>query len=279
MAYQHVHQDDVPRFDQVAQRGFSRYSFNPQVRQLARARVDQQTPFGLARTIGVNLAWHRSSERRERQRSASSLFIVEEDVVDTLGLTAEATARPASRVLLRYGVEVYRDHVASDRTDLDTSTGASTARRGLYPDGARASSVAAFFAGTLDAGATSVDGGIRASRYAVRADDPQFGKIALSPRALVGHAAVSHAFAPSLRAFLSVSQAFRAPNVDDASALGPFDFGIEVPSPWLKPERSLAAEAGFKVRVSWASLTFSAYRMNLEALIDRVRSQLDGQEF
>ena len=41
VAYDHVYQDDVPRWDQVAQRGYSRYAFDPQVRQFAFARLDQ----------------------------------------------------------------------------------------------------------------------------------------------------------------------------------------------------------------------------------------------
>ncbi|NJO03611.1 MAG: TonB-dependent receptor plug domain-containing protein, partial [Bacteroidia bacterium] len=38
VAYQHVHQRDVPRYDQVAQRGFQIYEFDPQARQLGYLR-------------------------------------------------------------------------------------------------------------------------------------------------------------------------------------------------------------------------------------------------
>ena len=61
LAYQSLRQSDVPRWDQVAQRGYLRYGFDPQERQLAYAR--SQTFF--------SHRWLRQSRRPSRSRGRS----------------------------------------------------------------------------------------------------------------------------------------------------------------------------------------------------------------
>jgi hemoglobin/transferrin/lactoferrin receptor protein len=53
---------------------------------------------------------------------------------------------------------------------------------------------------------------------------------------------------------------------------------VEVPSPGLDPERSVAIEAGVKWRADRTSAALSLWRTNLDALIDRVRARLDGSD-
>jgi outer membrane receptor protein involved in Fe transport len=64
--------------------------------------------------------------------------------------------------------------------------------------------------------------------------------------------------------------------VDDLSTLGRFDFGVEVPSPDLLPERSVNYELGFKSRMSRLATAVSVYRNNLSDLIDRVPAEYQG---
>jgi outer membrane receptor protein involved in Fe transport len=84
--------------------------------------------------------------------------------------------------------------------------------------------------------------------------------------------------------FGSASQAFRAPNIDDLSTLGAFDYGIEVPPGALAPERSLAIEGGLKLHRRQVAGSAAVYRMGLRDLIDRERTTfhgspvLDGQD-
>ncbi len=283
VSYQHLHQADVPRWDQVAQRGFARYAFDPQVRQLASGTWEWFPASGALARVGAGVSWHHSRERRERQSRGSSVSSVEQDTVGTWSATATAETRAFHDWTLVAGIDAYRDGVGSWRRDRDTALGIEVSRRGLYPDGARASSAAAFVTGSWSRGALHLDVGGRYSRYSVSADDRTFGSIDLSPSATVASVAAGCRVAPGLELVGSVAQSFRAPNVDDVSTLGLFDYGIEVPSPDLSPERGLAVEGGVRARVDRVAFSASLFRTSLRDLIDRVPSSyadslyLEGQ--
>ncbi len=279
VSYQHLHQDDVPRWDQVAQRGFARYSFDPQVRQLASGTWEWFPGSGPFARVDAGLSWHRSRERRERQTRGSSMLIVEQDTVRTLGATLSAETRPVRGWTLLVGTDIYRDSIGSWRRDRDTLAGSEVLKRGLYPDDSRASSADAFVTGSWSHGPLHLDIGARHSRYNVTADDSTFGSIDLSPSATVGSVAASYRLTPGFQLVGSVSQSFRAPNVDDVSTLGLFDYGIEVPSPNLSPERAIGYEAGFRARVGRVAFSAAAFRTSLRDLIDRVPSSYNDSQY
>jgi len=274
--YHHVHQDDVPRYDQVAQRGFARWSFDPQARQLAWTRITHATHTAWANTVSMTSSWQRSFERRERQARESPLLVVEEDTVDTVGLLVEGRGAPRSWLAVRYGLDVYRDRIRSGRIDRDTASGAVQARRGLYPDGARAGSTELFAVASVQHGRFLMDAGARRTWTSVEADDALFGRLALAPAATIGSLASGFRLGGGWSLYGTVAQAFRAPNVDDVSTLGAFDFGVEVPGLGLVPERSVSLEGGVKLQTGRAQLTAAAWRLSLVDLIDRVRSTYLG---
>lgn len=160
-------------------------------------------------------------------------------VVET---SVQVQSAPLRAWSLVSGVDYTHDRVGSWRRDTDLVTSLTRERRGLYPDGATADSVAVFTHSSLRVGATTVDGGVRFARYAVDASDASFGALKIQPSALVGSVAAMHDVGSGVSVVGSAAQAFRAPNVDDLSTLGGFDFGVEVPSAGLAPERSVALE-------------------------------------
>ncbi len=274
--FQNVHQFDVPRYDQVAQRGYAVYSFDPQIRRLGYIELDQRFDTPGFDTLRLTASWHRSEEGRVRRRKTSVVETREKDVVSTLGLAADMGGRLTPWLAWHGGAELYDDVVRSSRTDTNLATGGSTPVRGLYPDGSTRRSVAAFAMATIASGRWAVDTGARYTRDDVRAEDPVFGPTALAPDAIVGSVAARVALTSWASAFGSIAQAFRAPNIDDLSTLGAFDFGVEVPPEGLKPERSLAFEGGVKIAASRVTAAVTAYRMNLEDLIEREPTTFNG---
>ena len=276
LAYQQVRQSDVPRYDQVAQRGYLRYGFDPQDRQLAYARSQTFFSHRWVRQIEATLSLQRSVEGRLRQRRGESLEIRERDEVKTLGLLLEARSEPRPGWRATSGVEVYHDRVASSAVSSDLGTGVTTARRGLYPDGATATSLAAFTLHTLDLGRLGLTVGGRLNSCAIAADDPVVGPIDVRPRALVGNASALYRLAEGQHLVAAVNSGFRAPNVSDIGSLGPFDFGVEVPSPDLEPERSLTFELGHKARMGPVASALAVFVTNLSDIIERVPSSYLG---
>lgn len=275
-AYQQHEQDDVPRYDQVAQRGFARYAFDPQVRQLGWGRWERFSSAPWVSTLRATASLQRSDERREYRRQSSSILTAERDEVLTSGLSVEVQSRLHPALSLVSGVEHYADTVDSSRRDLDQSSLQEIERRGLYADGATSSSLAVFSQATLNRSRWRVDGGVRVTRIDVSAPDARFGSARVSPVTPTSSVGALFTVSEGVRLFGSVSQAFRAPNIDDLSSLGQFDFGIEVPSPNLRPESSVMVEGGVKMHKSIGGASVAVYRTSLDNLIERVPGLLDG---
>ncbi len=217
LAYDHVYQDDVPRWDQVAQRGYARYAFDPQVRQFAFARLDQTRPGSRLTAWSVTTAWIRSRERRERQRVGSSVLTAEQDTVNTYAVTAEARSTPLAGLTIVAGAELYDDSVDSWRVDSNSSAGTSVSMRGLFPDDAGALFAAGFGLASYRRGRVGADLGARYTWTRVRAEDPVFGNVDVSPGAWVGSGALAYELADGIGAY-RVCRRDSAPRISTTSA-------------------------------------------------------------
>ncbi|HSP90999.1 MAG TPA: TonB-dependent receptor [Vicinamibacterales bacterium] len=274
--FQSVYQEDVPRFDQVAQRGYDVYEFDPQSRRLGYVQWQQLVSSAWLDLSRVTLSWQRSDEGRRRRRTGSDVETTESDTVATAGVSADLHGRLAGRARWSAGFEAYHDTVRSWRLDTNLATGVSKPMRGLYPDGATRLSVAAFALGHFSFGRAGVDVGARYTRDDVEADDQLFGPLAITPDAIVGSVSVLVPLGRGVNAFGSVAQAFRAPNIDDLSTLGAFDYGVEVPPIHLDPERSISIEGGLKANTPRMAASFAAFRLQLRDLIDRLPATFEG---
>jgi outer membrane cobalamin receptor len=278
LAYQHVKQKDVPRYDQVAQRGYATYSFDPQIRQSGYARLQRFFGDEWLRSVQLTGSLHRSIEERITQKGGDTVIVNERDEVDTRGLTLELRADPGKLWEIIAGIEYYYDCVHSWKKELDTSTQTETGERGLYADGATSSSIALFVSNGFYFDRLSLTAGGRVSAFTVSTVDEEFGDLDITPRALVGDLSALYALHPEHHVSLGVNTGFRAPNINDVSSFGSFDFGIEVPSSDLSPERSLTVEAGLKSRMHILSASVALYKTFLFDLIDRVESTYRGEE-
>ena len=274
--FQSVYQVEVPRFDQVAQRGYDVYEFDPQSRRLGYLQWQQVVAAGWLDLTRLTVSWQRSDEGRRRRRTGSSIETTESDTVATAGFSADLYGRLAGTSAWSAGVEVYHDTVRSWRRDTNLATGASKPMRGLYPDGSTRLSVSAFAMGHVPLWRAALDIGARYTHDDVQADEPVFGPSSITPQAVVGSASVLVPLGRGLSAFGSVAQAFRAPNIDDLSTLGPFDFGIEVPPSSLEPERSVAFELGIKANTPGIAANVAIFRLELRDLIDRLPAAFEG---
>jgi outer membrane receptor protein involved in Fe transport len=275
-SYQHHRQDEVPRYDQVVDRGFARSSFDPQERQVGSVRYERALRGLWASTVRAIGSLQRTTEQRKYQPGQSDVVTTERDEVRVGGLSVEVQSRPLRSVSMVSGFDYYRDSVDSRRRDARDTTNQVEDRRGLYADGATARSMALFTHATLTRSRWLVDAGVRVSRIEVSVPESAVGPSQIAPTNVIGSAGGLLTVVDGVRLFGSVSQAFRAPNIDDLSSLGPFDFGVEVPSPHLRPETSLAAEGGVKLRSGRAGASLSVYRTSLSQLIDRVPGLFNG---
>lgn len=275
-AYQDLRQDSVPVYHKVRLENFRYNQFNPQRRQLGYLRLEGFYTYRWLQSVQVTASWQRQPEGRQSQKNDSPTAVLERDETTTQGLTVLALSEPTRFWQIRSGVEVYSDFVRSNRVDRNTQTGAETAKRGLYPDRATMSSLAAFTLHTLTFDRLTLTGGGRYNTYQITIPEQTLGKTSISPSALVGNLGLSYALIPSVRVVASVQSAFRSPNIDDMGTLGIVDFRYETPNNNLQAERSLNTEAGVKVRTGRFSASVLGYYNRLSNFIGRVRMGRDS---
>ncbi|HEX5667610.1 MAG TPA: TonB-dependent receptor [Chitinophagaceae bacterium] len=274
-SFQQLAQQDVDLFDQVTQRGYAISKIDPQKRQLAYLRWEAYMRSFIADQVRVTISRQVSTERRVRQRTNSPVTNYEYDQVITGGVQAEFEKKVSKNWKMINGLDVYSDDVESSAFDA-TSSGSVNTKRGLYADGSSMFAFSAFSHHQLRFGRFDLTGGLRLNKYTVNIPDTVFGEVSLKPFALAVDAGIMYNINNEWKLTAGLSTGYRTPNVNDLSSFGKFDFGTEVPSPDLEPEKSFNKEIGIK-RVSEKSyLHLTAYHNKLTDLIDRVRATYEG---
>lgn len=275
LAYQYNKQTDVPRHDKIIN-NYTKYHFDPQIRQLGYVRLKSNYDNKWLRQVTLTGSYNQSDETRIKQKDGSEKISNEHDLVNTYGAMVEVSSMPGKNWHFVSGVEYYYDKVNSETTDEED--GNITQKRGYYPDGATSYSVALYTSHTMNVQKFSFILGGRFNAYMIKAEDPNFEDVDISPSALVGSASLIYHLNENYNLIGSVYSAFRAPNLNDLSSFGTFNAGIEVPNPDLSPEKSINGELGIKVKYEKFSGSVFAYRNQLKDLISRVEATFNGQD-
>lgn len=276
-SFQQLTQFEVPRYDQVAQGGYSVYNFDPQMRQLSYLKWETTSKNPWIQTLRLTGSFNRSVEGLYSQKTNSTTVIKQRDEVNTTGLIAEVISNPTTHWNAQSGIEYYYGKVGSEASDLNTLTNEETAVRGSYADGSTSANLAVFTNHQVDWKKFQFSSGLRFNVVTVSVEDATFGNQKINPAAWVGNLGVMYEITPHLRAILSSNTGFRAPNVDDMSKFGAVEATVfEIPSANLAPERSLTLETGFKFNGKKYSGAITAYQTQLSDLIDRMPTTYEG---
>lgn len=278
LAYNGVRQEGIGRYDQVAQRGYEYYDFDPQIRHMSymRLRIKRDNPF--FSQVLITPSFQYSFERRKKKKAEEgALHRTETDIVNTVGFTIENHSHITSNWLMVSGVEYYGDIIYSRLCQHD-GTHSYPTERGLYPDDSRATSMSVFSLSNFSLNKIQVQAGLRYHYSRLKIEDETFGNTDLKPQAVVGNLSVMLAVDTKHRFGLSANTGFRAPNINDMSSFGSFDFGIEVPASDLSPEKSLTFEGTYNFTNNNFSASVVAYRTKLYDLISREKTTYLGDE-
>ncbi len=276
LAYDYLKQSDVDRYDQVTQRGYEYYKFDPQVRELAYLRNNFVTNSDLFQDVAFTLSWQLSDETRKRKKENSPVQTFENDKVNVFGANLETVSQFSNKWKASSGAEIYHDYVNSGKETENLSDGSVTYERGLYANGSKALNFSVYTLHNYILHKTGFDLGLRYSASSVDIQDETFGDVKISPMALTSHLSVQYYLTNDFQLIGRINTAFRTPNINDLSSFGSFDYGIEVPNENLDPERSINFEAGFKAKSEKVSGSLFLYRNNLSNLIDRVKTAFEG---
>lgn len=275
IAYQNVHQSNVPVFHKVALENYAINKMDPQKRDLAYLRLNQKLGAGILKSAVFTASLQHNEEGRILLKNGSPSLRTENDKVRSLGFSAELLATYGNRWSSSSGLDIYNDLVNSSRTDRDINTDVTIPKRGLYPDRSTMTSIAAFTIHTIDLQDWNITTGARFNTYINIVSDDVLGLTKLTPSALVGNLAVLRKLNKRSNLFISLNSGFRAPNIDDLGTLGIVDFRYETPNFDLKPEHSFQYQLGYKYRHDKLSGEVYLYRNELYNLI--VRNSIPGE--
>ncbi len=274
--FQQLSQNDVDLYDQVAQRGYSISKIDPQKRQLVYLRWEYIIKNQWSDKLSITASRQVSTEERIRQKNLSEQVSQEFDHVVTIGVQAETEKRIKEGWRLFTGMDLYMDDVKSSAYDMNNTNGLVISKRGLYADGSSMNSLSFYHQQQWEKGKWMLVGGLRANLYAINIPDPKFGDVKLSPFALAGNASMQYALSEKWNVAGTLSSSYRAPNINDLSSFGKFDFGTEVPPSSLSPEKSLNKEISIRHLDNNIIISITGFHNRLYDLIDRIRSTYEG---
>ena len=247
--------------------------------------------------LRVNLSHHFTAERQRRVRcsvtnagSVSDMAVClaasdddlvsrsrRTDVVHTPGFFASLESRFwRGRLRTLLGLEGYLDLVSSSRRDSQAPEwGWSDAVRGNFSDGSTYLSLGGFLQAKADVlrlrdHVLALTAGARLSHIvAAAAAVPGLGDVAYRYTGVVATGGLQYRFSNRLNAYLDFSQGFRAPNLQETTALGNTGELFEVPNDALRPVRSDSLEVGLKARIPWVRLHGAAFFSWIDDIFDR----------
>jgi hemoglobin/transferrin/lactoferrin receptor protein len=226
--------------------------------------------------LQASASWQQWMEREHRDRTLGryehSFF-----TADTLGLWTRLRSDTAVGTLT-YGLEWYRDFVASKREDRSAAGVVTRYARGTLADDTTYDLVGAFVQDEFDVGDFTFTLGGRFNIAAIDADQVDFDPsdaLVLEPihkawTAWVGSARAVYRVDPHWNLIAGVSQGFRAPSVHNLTAVSVSLSGtLEIPSPELEPERTLTSELGVRARYDTWGVELFGFLTRIDDVVTR----------
>lgn len=271
-SYQWLRQTDVPVYHKYKLENFAVNTSDPLTRGFGYVKLNKKINARFVKELDVFISNQAIEESRYARKNTSQVLRSELDHINTISGGIDMLIEILPVWTVNSGLEVYIDKLESSRTDRNINGGSTTSLRGLYPNGARYSNVAAYSLHHVKIGKLKVEGGLRYNMYRAAINEATLGKIVLNPNALVFQGGLNYPLLKGVNAYTNISDGFRAPNIDDLGTLGIVDFRYEIPAYDLRPERSVNKEVGVKYFSKNISGSLALFRTNLYDLISRVKT-------
>lgn len=278
LAYQGWRQPDTPRYDKIAPREFDVFSFAPQNRDLVYATYTASEIGSTIDVLRLTTSYHRQKEGRKEIKRGKTEQRERFDTVNTFGVSAQATATPVQRHRVVMGGEFYFDTLESRTVITNAGTEKVDDTWGRFPDGSQFWDANLFVQDeiVLHQRVELTLGG-RFTRYHTTADlgtrAPSFGEFSDSGQALTGSAGIVIGLREGLNLVGNAATSFRAPSLNDTTAVEVTNEGIDAPSPGLQPEKGWTVEGGFKARYTHFIGSVTYYHSRITDGVTRVPVQ------
>lgn len=276
VAYQMWQQPQTPRYDKIAPQEFDEFFFEPQNRALVYANyVVNPIERGID-TFRLTASYHRQQEGRNEVKLDATSRRQRYDTVNTIGLSAQAVSSVLPRQRLVGGGEFYLDMLQSRtvKTDLKTKKEDVDENLGRFINGSQFWDASLYLQNEITVHErVELTLGGRATFYQTNVDlslrDKSFDVFNEFDSSLTGSAGVVVGLTESLNFVSSLGTAFRAPSLNDTTAVEVTNEGVTAPSPNLEAETSWTIEGGLKARHSYFRGALTLFHSRVSGLITR----------
>lgn len=267
----------VPRTDRILSGRDLLWEYHPQSLALHGLRFESHQQRALMDFFEVGVAFMRQLEGNQRiSAETPSQLTQTRTSVETMQFNGSFT-RMFPFAQLVYGFDVQSDSLAASGLDTHLESDVSLPRPGKFPDDASFQSYGLFLLAERElAPHLRLKLGLRQSvaRLKGTVQDP-IGAVSESYRQLTPSLSLSRSGNAS-HLSLSVSQGYRAPNLEDALSLGPSNRGFDAPNPNLQPEDVWSYEANWRLRWRTTSWQASLFTSRYDHLMERIPSSWLG---
>jgi len=266
-----VNQNDVPLYHKYQLEKVALSKSELLQRKMVFLKTQKSYANGIIRSITLDISQQQLIDHRLSKSLSSSPLVKEFDTVNSSSITTDIPTVFTTFWSANTGVELNLDYVKSTRFQYNTPTDI-VSRRGLYPNGARYHSFAAYSLHHFTLKQLQIETGVRFHQNKITIQDASIGAIMIKPSAWVYMLGTSYAISEQLSLFGNINSAFRAPNIDDMGTLGIIDFRYEQPAYDLKPERSINKEMGVRWKQRNFQVSVAAFHVTLKDLIGRIKT-------
>lgn len=278
LSYQHLTQSEVPLYHKLVNGDYSLYNFDPQQRDLAYLKLKSKYNKILFSELNTTVSYHRSLETRMKRKAGQTLLTEETDEVESYAIIIGNISEISDTWRFSTGIEMYNDIVHSISVLFDDNLETSLAKRGLYPDNSRMFNFSAFTLHEFSLNNLKVNTGLRYNYLILSVEDEEFGRSLVRPDALVADFSASYEVFSNTFIMCNISNAYRAPNINDVSSFGIADFRYELPNYTLQPEKAFNKEIGFKTMQRNFFFSLFTYHNQLTNLIVNRMAGYKGQD-
>ena len=285
VAYQMWRQPQTPRYDKIAPQEFAEFFFEPQNRDLVYANYLLSPAEGNIDAFRLTASYHRQKEGRNEVVRGATARRQRYDTVNTIGLSAQAVSSILPKQRLVGGAEFYFDTIQSQTVKTDKGKEDIDNEKGRFINGSQFWDASLYLQDeiTVHERVELILGG-RATFYQTHADlsvrDPAFDTFNVFDNSVTGSAGVVVSLTEYLNFVSTFGTAFRAPSLNDTTAVEVTNEGVTAPSPDLSPETSWTAEAGFKAQHSYFRGALTLFYSRVSDLVGRkpVQEAYAGQD-
>ena len=285
VAYQMWRQPQTPRYDKIAPQEFAEFFFEPQDRDLVYANYIGNPVEANIDMFRVTASYHRQKEGRNEVKRGETARRQRYDTVNTIGLSTQAVSSILPQQRLVGGAEFYLDTIQSRTVKTDGGTEDINEAVGRFISGSQFWDASLYLQDeiTVHERIEFTLGG-RATFYQTHADlsvrDPAFDAFDVFDSSLTGSAGVVVGLTEYLNVVGNFGTAFRAPSLNDTTAVEVTNEGVTAPSPDLRPETSWTVEGGLKAQHSHFRGALTLFYSRVSDLVGRkpVQEAYEGQE-